>query len=264
MAISDFRRTLESPRQAFPGASPHNLHLAGVIMIPDTSYPSGPVETTMLDAWHDALNVKVLGTIATLQALLPIIGAYKSRILVLTPSIIPSLSPPFHGIESSVIAAIEAFTQSLRGEIGAIGVDVLQLKLGTFDCSAVGGRRQVATLNAPRAEALSWSPVARATYGGNYYASSSVVGMRTGVGALAQRACGSHLRELHVAVFDALTQRRPRRIWRVGQGSVAYDLVGRWMPERVVGWMLGLQRVPREELGEGMEVEWERVEEAGR
>jgi hypothetical protein len=38
-------------------------------------------------------------------------------------------------------------------------------------------------------------------------------------------------------------QIRPRKVWRVGRGSVTYDLVGNWVPSGIVGWMMGLQRV---------------------
>jgi hypothetical protein len=44
-------------------------------------------------------------------------------------------------------------------------------------------------------------------------------------------------------VFDALTQKRPRKVWRVGRGSVTYDVVGNWVPAGIVGWMMGLKRV---------------------
>lgn len=54
---------------------------------------------------------------------------------------------------------------------------------------------------------------------------------------------GSPLRELHIAVFDALTQKKPRRIWRVGRGSSTYDFVGNWVPAGLVGWMMGIRRV---------------------
>ena len=75
---------------------------------------------------------------------------------------------------------------------------------------------------------------------------------------------GSSLRELHKAIFDALTQKRPRAVWRVGRGSVTYDVVGNWVPAGLVGWMLGIRRVS---LNEGVEPRledsvqsWEKVE----
>ena len=65
---------------------------------------------------------------------------------------------------------------------------------------------------------------------------------------------GGDLRELHNAVFDALTESRPRRTWRVGSGSLAYGLIGKLVPAGAVGWMLGIRRVQPQEDGEGLEM----------
>ena len=254
---------LLQPQQAFPGAGPHSLHLAGVILIPDMIYPSGPVETITPDLWSDALNVKVLGTIATTQAFLRPIHDSKARVLVLTPSIVPALAPPFHSVESSIVAALEGFSSSLRGELGSVGIDVCHFKLGSFDCGAVGGKTHLQAPHAARADVLSWPAAARAAYARNYCALASAAGSRscvTGVGANGGPR-GSPLRELHNDVFDALTVARPRRVWHVGSGSLLYGVVGGWVPAGIVGWMLGLRRVSSEEVAEGSDtVDWEKVD----
>ena len=71
---------------------------------------------------------------------------------------------------------------------------------------------------------------------------------------------GSPLRELHNGVFDAMTGKSRRSTVYLGRGSWTYDVIGRWIPGGMVGWMMG--RVARREglgdLGEG--AEWERVE----
>lgn len=75
---------------------------------------------------------------------------------------------------------------------------------------------------------------------------------------------GSSLRELHHAVFDTLTQRRPNKVVRVGRGSLTYELIGQLVPSGLVGWILGIRRVSRDEVAEAkMEessVTWEKVE----
>jgi hypothetical protein len=55
---------------------------------------------------------------------------------------------------------------------------------------------------------------------------------------------GSPLRELHNAVFDAMTTRKGGTV-RVGMGSSAYEFVGAWVPKGLVGWMMGMRRVRR-------------------
>lgn len=90
---------------------------------------------------------------------------------------------------------------------------------------------------------------------------------------------GSPLRELHVAVFDAIVRERGRSgTMFVGRGSRTYDFISRWVPAGVVGWMLkGVRKNEErqrqrwgEQLGTGDEkipagrngssVEWEEVE----
>lgn len=55
-------------------------------------------------------------------------------------------------------------------------------------------------------------------------------------------------RELNHTVFDALTHPRPKKIYRVGRGSLAYDIIGQWVPGGIVGWVLGLRKVSLDEL----------------
>ncbi|KAJ9669071.1 hypothetical protein H2201_000897 [Coniosporium apollinis] len=263
-AMERFNSILLYPHHAFSGASPHNLNFAGIILVPDLLYPTGPIETVTPDLWSDALNVKVLGTIATAQAFLPTVCEFKAKVLMLTPSIVSSLRPPFHGVESAVVGALEGFTSSLRQELDTLGISVCHFKLGTFDCGAVGGKSHLATIGDPQTD--SWPPSARAQYAQNFVMQSRIAGSRglfSGSGAVAK---GSSLRELHNAVFDALTQKRPRKVWRVGRGSVAYDIVGNWVPAGIVGWMMGVRRVSLDEVSEPKLEDsvgtWERVEKA--
>ncbi|EMD63081.1 hypothetical protein COCSADRAFT_172474 [Bipolaris sorokiniana ND90Pr] len=235
-AMRRFNELLTKPHVAFSGATPHNLNLRGVVLVPDLIYPTGPVETVSPELWSDALNAKVLNTIAVTQALLPTVCEFKSRVLMLTPSIIASLRPPFHSVETTIVSALEGFLASLRGELGTLGIEVLQFHLGTFDLTNVGPKHHVQSrsIGSPHA----WPATTRALYASNFEAQARVAQSH---GLLNQS--GSSVRELHNGVFDALTQRRPQKVWRVGRGSVTYDLVGNWVPRGLIGWMMGLKRV---------------------
>ncbi|KAF1997503.1 DUF1776-domain-containing protein [Amniculicola lignicola CBS 123094] len=257
-ALGRFHNLLLRPHVAFTGASPHNLHLRGLILVPDLIYPTGPIETVSAELWSDALNAKVLNTIATTQAFLPLVCSFKARVLVMTPSIIASLRPPFHGVETAVVGAIEGFTASLKNELGTLGIDVCQFKLGTFDCSNVGGKQHLQSLAGP--DTNFWPTAARASYAANYVNQTRAAGRR---GLLNHTGgSGSSLRELHNSVFDALTQKKPRSTWRVGRGSVTYGLVGDWVPSGLVGWMLGVRRVSslHEVSLENSIQSWEKIE----
>ncbi|KAF2754339.1 DUF1776-domain-containing protein [Pseudovirgaria hyperparasitica] len=262
-AIDHFRNILMSPHQAFAGASPHNLHLAGIIMVPDLIYPSGPVETVSPELWSDALNAKVLNTIATIQAFLPVVYETKARILVLAPGVVSSLRPAFHAVESTVVSAIEGFTASLRAELGTLGIPVCLMKLGTFDFSHIGNKNQLRAMS--HNQVRTWPASSKTLYAQNYVAQGASA-ERTGLFCENGKGSkGSSLRGLHNAVFDALTASKPKRIWRVGRGSVAYDFVGNWIPSGVVGYMLGIRRMPVEAMTTEPRLEdtvqsWEKVE----
>ncbi|KAG0638373.1 hypothetical protein HOY80DRAFT_967838 [Tuber brumale] len=236
-AVEKFTSYLSAPAHAFPGAHPHNLNLAGVILVPDLTYPTGPAETIPIDLWSDTLNIKILSTVVTAKSFLRVLCDFRSRLLLLTPNVISPLSPPFHAPETVAVLALGGLATSLRRELAPLGVDVCHFKLGTFDCSAMMARQQQDRINAARAEILSWAAPARAAYARNYIALSQKSGNSGPAGIK-----GSSLRELHLAVFDALTDEKPRRVWRVGSGSMIYEVLGKVMPDGLASWMLGSAR----------------------
>ena len=217
---------------AVEGAEPHRLTLAGVILVPEIQSPTAPITEISPDAWSTALNAKVLNTILLTQNLLPLVTDFNSRILLLTPSVVSSLRPPHHAVESTVSGALEAFTASLAAELQLQSVPVCHFKLGNLE---LPGCRQ-----------------------------------RNEPGAVA-RVKGTSMRKLHETVFDALHAKRPSRTWHVGRGSLVYDVIGGWLPGGVVGWMLGMQSpvnkavVPKsQELLEDdseSSVQWEKIEQ---
>jgi NAD(P)-dependent dehydrogenase (short-subunit alcohol dehydrogenase family) len=263
-AMERFNKQLRRPQVAFSGASPHNLNFNALILVPDLIYPSGPIETISPELWSDALNAKILKTIALTQTFLPTVCELRARVLMMTPGIVSALRPPFHSVETAVVSALEGFTASLRGELGTLGIDVCQFKLGTFDYSHVGAKHHLQSTGSPNTEM--WSTTARQSYASNY-ASQSRVGRSRGLFSQSGNS-GSSLRELHKAVFDAITQKHPRRVWHVGRGSVAYDFVGSWVPAGLVGRMLGVRRVSLNETEEPQLEDstqaWEKVESSVR
>lgn len=198
--LSRFHHLLARHHHAFEGAPSHRLTLAGVILVPDTQSAVGSVSDLSPDIWSQALH-SVHNSITRMQLLLPLVTSFKSRVLVLTPSVIPSLRPPHHAVESTVSSALEAFTSTLAAELAHQDLSVCHFKLGDLDLFPSRPLK------------------------------SSGKSVR-----------GTSMRRLHDAVFDALRARRPSRTWHVGRGSLAYDVIGGWLPAGVVGWMMGLQR----------------------
>ncbi len=231
--MARFQDLLAREHQASEGLEPHRLNFVGFIMAPDTQSHPARIEDTSSEEWSDALNAKVLNTIATTQMFLPVIIEQKAKILVLTPSVTPSLKPPMHAIESTVYGALDGFISSLASELKEDGVFVSQFKLGNIDVPSVTARH--------RRDGQA-KPMLRAT----------------------------PIRQLQDTVFDALMSSRPGRTWHVGRGSLAYSIIGSWLPAGIVARMMGLVRKPGifEEIKEddlnsssGSLLTWEKVEQ---
>lgn len=258
-SVSRFSSYLKSPVIPFQGAPAHHLKFTALILIPDSNFPSGPIETIPLDHWSDTFNLKVIRTLAITQLFLPIVTEFKSRLLFVTPGIGYSLRLPFHAPEVAAVGALEGVIGCLRREVGAAGVQVGWIKVGTLDLNPTEkkGNKESAT----RADVLAWSPAVRSIYARGYVNSKAV-----GDGVK-----GSSLKEVNAAVVAGMLDRKVKKVMRVGSGSVAYDFIGTWAPEGAVGWMLGLRggkRVTESVRGSSpgsahsleSSVEWERVD----
>ncbi|KAK5134641.1 hypothetical protein LTR08_006297 [Meristemomyces frigidus] len=232
--LARFKALLEREHLAFDSAEPHHLNFTGMILVPDTQSTIASINDTSSEEWSDALNAKVLNTIATTQLFLPTIISHKAKVLLLTPSVTPALKLAGHAVESTVYGALEGFVSSLAAELKQEDVSVSHFKLGNFDIPSVTIKQR-----------------------------------RDGVPKPMLRA--TPLRKLHDSVFDALVASRPRRTWHVGRGSLAYDVIGNWMPPAVIGWMMGAGRRPaqavveevREEemVGSQGSLTWEKIEQ---
>src|SRR6266496_3073055 len=49
------------------------LHLAGLILSSSMPYPTGPIETTTPDTWHETFQSSLLGPISLIQSFLPLV-----------------------------------------------------------------------------------------------------------------------------------------------------------------------------------------------
>jgi len=217
------------------------LKFSGLLLIPSFSYPTGPLETLSSDVWSSNLNTKLVAPIATANAFLRTITASGSRIIVVMPTIASSLMLPFNGVEAAVVAGLDGWVGSLRSEIdmAAPGTSIVQIRVGNMDLDASnegGGSRLDAS--AGEGQVMAWEPAAREAYAQRYMQQRQQQ-KDTGTGKVMK---GSNVRELHNAVFDALTQGRPRAVWRVGSGSLVYEVLGRWMPSPFIRWMMGSRR----------------------
>lgn len=221
-------------RSHFPieGEEGHRLSLAGVIVVPEATFTTGPIGEIIPEIWSHSLNARVLNTILTTQQLLPLVHDFQSRVLLLTPSIIPALNPPNHAVQSTVVGALHGFSASLSAELRQRNLYLCHLKLGHIELPG-----------------------------------SKAVEHRS-------KVKGTPIRRLHDNVFDALQAKHPWRTVHVGRGSLAYDMIGTWLPSGLVGWMMGqlsserVRSSPRlievNDSGSEGSAQWEKVDELER
>ncbi|KAK4227254.1 hypothetical protein QBC38DRAFT_443937 [Podospora fimiseda] len=270
-SIDHFARYLQSPHCAIPKGEKYHIRLKAVILIPSLNYTTSPIATIPPSSFADLFNTHLLHPIVTIQAFLPLLTTRLAtaekkeitetpetrkdkspKVLVFTPSIIPSINPPFHAPEATVCSALSAFTEVLAAELGPLQIPVTHMQLGTFDFSGFtpaqqrvqrgqnwSGGRQQQLLLAEEAETLNWPEMARRTYARNFVNQSTSAIAPGKIGGIR----GSSLKELHNAVFDVIDGSLTSGTVRVGLGASVYGFVGRWVPRTVVAYMMGIRKV---------------------
>lgn len=239
-------------------------------MVPSSHYVTGPVATIPPSAWVDAVNTRILSPVLLTQLFLPLLTlrSSHSNIVLVYPSISPSLSAPFAGPQVATTRALSGFATSLRRELGLLpngNVNVVEVKLGNIDLGPLSRHGQGRVSGT---EVLAWSTQQRALYGSQYL--SSVEG-RPVAHAGPNAVRGSPARHLHHSVLDALeppsknifgltTSKTP--VLYAGRGAWTYSLIGTFVPGGLVGWMLGLRsgyRAVEGSSGSSETTGWEKV-----
>lgn len=258
-SIEGFAQYLQAAHSAVPGGKKFHVSLKAVLLIPSLSYQTSPIATIPPSSFADLFNTHLLQPILTIQAFLPLLTTrigpadrfQPPKVLVFTPSIISSISPPFHAPEATVCSALSAFTEVLAAELRPLAIPVTHVQLGTFDFSGFtprgGGGGETLGHAAPRGllpspeglDTTAWPDSARQAFGKNYVSQSSsaisagrIRGMR-----------GGALADLHSAVFDVIDGSDTSGVVRVGLGATVYGFVGRFVPRSMVAWMMGIRRV---------------------
>ncbi|KAF8469535.1 hypothetical protein BDZ91DRAFT_792327 [Kalaharituber pfeilii] len=268
--IERFASYLLSPQTAFQGATAsHYLSLVGLVIVPAlSSYQVAPIEVLCGDMWADTMNINLLQPIVITRCFLRVLALFKARVVVLQSVIVPSLAPPFCALETVVGRAVEGWVGVLEREVSPFGVGVSLIKVGNVEGLSGGNGNQhfpttasasssasSSRMRTPspssippgaRADVLSWPAPLRASYARQFIASLS----SSSSPAAAASVRGAPLRDLHIAVFDALsgggsgpkTKRPAKHVYSVGTGSRVYEVLAGWLPRSAVGWLLGVPR----------------------
>ena len=231
---------LRSRPTSSPSQNPHPFTLAGLVLLPSLSYPSGPLAATPPSTIIDTANTHLLSPIVTLQQYLTLhqrlllsqSNAPSPTIVLATPSIAASLPTSNNPLETALSTALRSLLPGLRQSLPS--TPIVDLRIGNIDLSTVISRTlqtHSPSSTAPNlASQLSlpwhWHPSTHTADLQSYFASTSA----------------TPVRELHNAIFDALLPARDLKLfgsrrWRVkgrketvtfvGRGARIYDIVGR-------------------------------------
>ena len=241
------------------------------MIVPSSHYAAGPVATIAPSMWADTTNTRLLAPILITELFLPLLTLRNtsSTIVIAYPSIASSLSSPFSAPEVATTRALAGFAASLRRELRLLqhsNVDVVELRMGNID---LGQHHRNARGQVTGTEMLTWTAQQRALYGPQYMSSIEQRPVApTGPSAIR----GSPARSLHYAVFDAVEvspknvfgrRRSKNGVIYVGRGARSYQFIGDWVPDGLVGWMLGLRSRRSSFVGagssSGSEAGWEKV-----
>lgn len=159
---------------------------------------------------------------------------------------------------------MQSYISTLQKEVVPQGINVVHFKLGTFDYGHDTVDRAL-ILRAAYDRMPDTDVKKKADGAGPPVAPNQEVSSK-----------GSPLWELHNSVFDAIARgnngngngRGRGGTVFVGQGSRTYDLVSRWVPPDLIGWILGFRAQQRYGYGYGigassshMSAGWERERE---
>ena len=99
----------------------------------------GPLESFTSAECLAQLDLNVIGNVRMIKAVLPGMRAQKSGLIIQLSSVAGRLAVPGFGIYHASKWAVEALSESLRCELGPLGIDVAMVQPGPFSTNFLPG-----------------------------------------------------------------------------------------------------------------------------
>ncbi|KAL9624003.1 MAG: hypothetical protein Q9160_001756 [Pyrenula sp. 1 TL-2023] len=221
---------LIKPRRISSSAVNSNpVSLSGLIILPSTTYPPGILSTLPPSDILDTVNTHLISPMLILQQYLPLHYASTNfhphkippRVVLAAPSIASSLPTATSPLESALPTTLRSLLPSLRQELAsstAPNTSVIDIRLGNFDLLPKTSRRTRSIPHSPPSRSrstLSPSPsrthphpqLALPWHSSHFPSLSPLPSRNSNIWTR-----GSPLRDLHNAIFDALTPPHPAHI----------------------------------------------------
>ncbi|GJJ77816.1 hypothetical protein EMPS_10175 [Entomortierella parvispora] len=215
----------EAKRRHHGKTDPPLYRLAAVIVNPHQSVV-GSIERVDLELWKQSIDTNITGTVLASQKFMPLLRRTLAlakprrspRLVILSSAITGSIGFPY---QSSICAshhAVEAIADSLRREIKHQGIDVICLRVGTTERSYRKEWNEKTNKNAGALGLLKSVDPTKLLKETFKKASTT--------GALCD------------ATYDAITEKKPKAMVRIGSGSLSYAFVGWAVPRSIVDWSI--------------------------
>jgi len=181
---------------------------------------SGPLELIPLDEWRRQLEVNLVGQVAVTQALLPALLRRRGRV-VMVSSIGGRVAAPMLGPYAASKFGLEAVSDSLRREVGRLGVRVVVVEPGAIATPIWGKGREVGDEIVARGDAA-----ARARY----------AGLIAAIRKAAETNARDGLPPSAVAevIGEAMTADRPRTRYLIGREAKVRARLAQFLPDRAL------------------------------
>lgn len=214
------KRAAEDVRQALGGET-----LAGLVNNAGIAVP-GPLLHLPVEDFRRQLEVNLTGQLIVTQAFAPLLTGKEPGRIVMIGSIGGKSATPFVGPYSTSKFGLEGFTEALRREMMAFGVDVIMIAPGA-----------VATPIWDKADAVDVAPYADTVY------ATALTNLKTEMIRLGRQ--GLKPEKLGRAVHRALTIAKPKVRYVVTPEPLTYALLQvlpkRWS-DKLIAKRLGLKR----------------------
>ena len=185
---------------------------------------NGPVEALPMAQWRWVFEVNLFGHIAVTQALLPALLRSRGRVINIS-SIGGRAAMATYGAYAGAKFALEAVSDSLRREVGPLGVPVIVVEPGGVRTEMAG--RGIATANHLAAD---MTPEQTERYGGLVRANNAMMASGTASGLTAEAAAR--------VIAKAVTTRRPRTRYTAGRDAALIIPLTRMLSDRALDRIL--------------------------
>ncbi len=184
----------------------------------------GPLEVLSLDSLRRQFEVNVIGQVAVIQAMIPLLRIARGRIVNIG-SVNGRLSPPYIGPYAASKHALEAITDAIRLEVRQWGIGVSIVEPASVK-TPIWDKAQASTANLLQQA----TPEQAALY------QSDTEAMQKALALFARS--GMPVKWVVKAVMHALLARRPRTRYPVGRGSRLIIHGLKLLPDRVRDWLV--------------------------